>query len=255
MKVIVIGSTGTFAKAIIKALISPEHKEHFNVTVFVRPETLKSSDPKKKEILDMYLKNGVRFVEGDVMTDTIDQLAEKIKGHDVIVSLVHYPILKDGQLKLIEAAKKADINWFIPSEFGMSNADYGRGNPFGYDEKLDVQEALKKSELNWTIICTGICTDLIYPNGPFIDIKNRVIKAPKSFENKFTHTCLKDVGGLLAQVLLHQDDDVKNRYLYMGAETISYEQVAQTLEKHLGYPFRREILNEETVKDQNFLTR
>jgi nucleoside-diphosphate-sugar epimerase len=250
MKVFVVGSTGTFAKPIIQALLSSN--DSFETSILVREETLDSNDNDKKQIIDRYRKQGAKLISGDVLKDSINELAEKMKGNDVIVSVVGSgDALKEGQLKLIAAAKKSGVNWFIPSEFGMSNADYGRGNAFGFDAKLDVQEELKRSGLDWTIISTGLATEFITKSGSsiIVDMKNRVVEAPGSFDNKITTTCLKDVAGLLVQVLKHPDDEVKNKYLYMGADTLTIEQVAQTIESHFNTKFERKILNEHNSKD------
>jgi len=77
------------------------------------------------------------------------------------------------QLKLIEAAKKAGVRRFLPSEFGqdLSELKTTAQDPY-FADKVKVQDALRKSGLEYTFVATGFFDNHALPQAAGVDLAN-----------------------------------------------------------------------------------
>jgi len=102
-KVVVVGGTGSIGSVILSTLL----KSDLTVTVLSRPDS-KATFPA-----------GVTVVKKTYDDPT---LHEVFLGQDGVVSAVGGGAILD-QIKLIDAAVKAGVKRFIPSEFGVNTLD------------------------------------------------------------------------------------------------------------------------------------
>ncbi|KKF92415.1 hypothetical protein CFO_g5232 [Ceratocystis platani] len=145
-KVAVIGASGNVGKSATKALL----EQGFQVTGIVR-EQLTSVAPE-----------GVKYIKSSY---TEDSLVTALKGHDAVVSTLS-SIIAGQELALqktvIDAAIKANVKIFIPSEFGVDTADSTAPKyiPFAQD-KVDILNYLisRENEISWIAIATGLLFD------------------------------------------------------------------------------------------------
>ncbi|MCJ1348620.1 hypothetical protein MMC31_006852, partial [Peltigera leucophlebia] len=83
------------------------------------------------------------------------------------------------QLRLVEAAAKAHVKRFIPSEFGPNTlAEKTRALPV-FKDKIAVQDALKieaaSGDLTYTLIPTGPFLDWAILEGFIINLKEKCV--------------------------------------------------------------------------------
>jgi hypothetical protein len=121
----------------------------FDVTVFSRKESTST------------FPEGVKVVT----TDYSDaELEEKFKGQDAIISLPSGPAIME-QKRYIDAAIKAGVKRFIPSEFGSNtlNNDVVKAAPL-FRSKVAISDYLKSKasgEFSYTLFVTGPFLDWV----------------------------------------------------------------------------------------------
>ena len=91
-------------------------------------------------------------------------LVDAFKGQDAVVSAIGAAGLAE-EIKLIDAAVKAGVKRFIPSEYAINNRNAKAAAliPF-YSLKVQINEHLKAQEskgLTWTGIATGPAFDWV----------------------------------------------------------------------------------------------
>lgn len=94
-------------------------------------------------------------------------MEKALKGQDAVVSSITTSAL-NLQPIIIEAAVKAGVKHFIPSEFGINtqNLVAGSGTEKILGQKIETQKLLAKisgenSALSWTGISTGLFFDWV----------------------------------------------------------------------------------------------
>lgn len=138
---------GNLGPAIVHALVS----SGFTVTVISRRESSSNFPP------------SVRVVKVDYKSDS--ELANAVKGQDAVVSTIATSALPIQQ-KIIDAAVKAGVKRFIPSEFGINTAKIDGGVAKILSGKIQAQEQLKKAatenkEFSWTGVSSSLFFDWV----------------------------------------------------------------------------------------------
>jgi len=134
---------GNLGPAVLKELLAAD----FTVTALTRPGSKSTFLP------------GAEVVNTDYSTES---LLEIFKGKDAILSLINAGALADLK-RIIDAAVKAGVRRFVPSEFGSDTSDphHVKVVPI-FASKVAVVDYLRTKEaegLTWTALC----------NGPFFD--------------------------------------------------------------------------------------
>ncbi|KAJ3289120.1 hypothetical protein HK104_007717 [Borealophlyctis nickersoniae] len=225
--VAVLGGTGFLGKTIVSELLA---RKVFDVTVITRPGT---KDASKQALLDQFTAKGAKIVEADVTK--VDDLAQALKGSEVVISTVKGDdALEDGQTVLLEAAKKAGVKRFIPSEFGSDGTAYKQSaTP---TPKSRFQDLLTASGLEYTIIYNGVFSEMLV--GPFndIDTEKRTIVVYGDLNTRFTTTHTKDIAKVVAEVLLKPDAS-RNKTVRVGAQ-LTHAELIKALEEASGQKYQ-----------------
>ena len=135
--------------------------------------------------------------------DSLDSLVNVLKGQDAIVSTLGSLVIAT-QLRLVEAASKAGVKRFIPSEFGsnLSNSKT-RALPV-YKDKVTVQDALAKEaaagSLSYTLIYNGPFLDWGLAVGFVLSVKGKSVTYFDGGENVVSTTSLPTIGKAVAGV-------------------------------------------------------
>ncbi|WP_445176877.1 NmrA family NAD(P)-binding protein [Microcoleus sp.] len=113
MTVLVVGSTRILGSKIVAAVLD---KGTVEVKAMVRSSN--DSHQEKRQKIDEIKANGTGIVEGDLMKgETLLRACAEV---DVMVSAVgNNEVTVLGQKKLIDAAKKQGVKWFIPSDYSV----------------------------------------------------------------------------------------------------------------------------------------
>lgn len=168
--------------------------------------------------------------------DSIDSLSSALKGQDAIISTLASPALSK-QLLLIEAAIKAGVKRFIPSEFGSNTLSHKARQLPVYADKIKVQDALQKEayagRLSYTIVVNGPFLDWGLKVGFIGNIKNKKIDLFDGGDRIFSTTSLPSIGKATAAVLQHLDE-TKNRAVYIHDTAITLKQLVAISKKAVG---------------------
>ena len=138
---------------------------------------------------------------------------------------------------LIEAAAKAGVKRFLPSEFGSNTLnDKARQLPV-YADKIKVQDALQKEadagRLSYTIVLNGPFLDWGLKVGFIGSVKGKKIDLLDGGERVFSTTSLPSIGKATAAVLKHPEE-TKNRAVYIHDTAITLKKLATISKKALG---------------------
>lgn len=111
---------------------------------------------------------------------------------------------------------------------------------------LAVRQTLRaQTTTKWTVISTGLFMSYLFlPDFGVVDLDAtpRKARALGSWNNEVTVTTPDDIGRLAAEMVFvpGEKGDTLDRVVYVGGETVSYEEVAGVLEEVLGGGFERE---------------
>lgn len=149
--------------------------------------------------------------------DSIESLTNALNGQDAVVSVLASAAIAT-QLLLVEAAAKALVKLFIPSEFGSNTqAEKTRALPI-FKDKILVQDALKKEadsgRLTYTFISTGPFLDFGISLGFIINLKEKSANLYDGGDRVFSATSLPTIGKAVVGVLKHPEE-TKNRAVYV----------------------------------------
>lgn len=149
--------------------------------------------------------------------DSLESLTNALKGQDAVVSTLSSAAIAK-QLLLVEAAAKAHVKRFIPSEFGTNTlAEKTRALPV-FEDKVAVQDALKKEAasggLTYTLIPTGPFLDWGILTGFIMNLRGKSVSLFDGGDRLFSATSLPTIGKAVVGVLTHPEE-TKNRAVYV----------------------------------------
>jgi uncharacterized protein YbjT (DUF2867 family) len=141
-------ATGNLGPAVVQALLDAG----FTVTALTRIDSKSSVLP------------GAKVHKTDY--SSIESIAEAFKGQDAVVSTLATAALGQQQT-IVDAAIKAGVKRFIPSEFGMDTTTIEGGAKKILGAKIALQGVLAKAAeenkgFSWTGISTGMFFDWVW---------------------------------------------------------------------------------------------
>lgn len=149
--------------------------------------------------------------------ESLDSLTGALQGQDAVVSTISSPAIAT-QLLLVEAAAKAHVKRFIPSEFGGDTANPKTAALPVFKPKATVFDALKKEAssggMTYTLIATGPFLEMGSTSGFVMNLKEKSINLYDGGERPFSITSLPTIGKAVVGVLTHPEE-TKNRAVYI----------------------------------------
>ncbi|KAK9368225.1 hypothetical protein V1509DRAFT_102670 [Lipomyces kononenkoae] len=227
--VAIIGAGGNIGKIILDGLVE---SSQFNIKVIARKES-KATFP-----------SGLTVIRIDF---TAEGLEAAFKGQDAVVSVVGATGFGE-QKKFVDAAIRAGVRRFIPSEFSVSSENEAvlQLLPlFGQKKELVEYLKTKKSSrfnfkrmrsesLTWTGIAASALFDWGLANGFLeFDIANRTATIWDGGNKSFTMLNEKQVGQVVVSVLKHPQE-TKNQYLYVASVETTQNKILAALEEVSG---------------------
>lgn len=208
------GATGNLGPAILDALLNAG----FQVTVLSRKESNHTLPPSVK----------VAHVD----YDSLDSLTAALQGQDAVVSTLASLAL-GKQLLLVDAAARAGVKRFLPSEFG-SNTTHPKTSRFPcYGDKVAVQKALEKSGMTWTLVNNGAFLDWGIKVGFVMNVRDKRINLYDGGDRPFSTTTLATVGRAVVGVLRHPRE-TENRVVFVHDTAITPKKLAAMGKKATG---------------------
>ncbi|KPM37518.1 hypothetical protein AK830_g9037 [Neonectria ditissima] len=220
--VAVIGVSGNVGRSTVKALL----QNGFKVTGVTRQTS------------DSAVPEGIDHIKSDYSEES---LVIALKGQDAVVSTVSSIVVGQTlslQKTIIDAAIKAGVQVFVPSEYGIDTADPAAPKyiPFLQD-KVDILNYLKSQEdkISWVAIISGLMFDwgLHIPGFGGWDFKARTATIFDGGDIPFEATNLDQVGRAVA-LSLKSLGVTRNQYVYVNSFTATQNEVLKALEKVTG---------------------
>ncbi|KAH6647794.1 hypothetical protein BKA67DRAFT_539638 [Truncatella angustata] len=229
--VAVAGATGNLGPAILDQLL----KGGFKVTVLTRQgSTHKFPDNVDVKVVDY---------------DSLDSLTDALERQDAVVSTLAGAALTT-QLPLIQAAIKAGVERFIPSEFGSDTSNTKAAQLPVFKDKVVVQDVLKKEaaagHLTYTIINNGPFFDWGLAVGWLANAKEKTISLHDGGNRTFSATTLPAVGQAVVSVLKHPKE-TKNKVVRIQSVALTLKKLSEIAQRATGTPWQEQVVS---VDDQ-----
>lgn len=248
-QILVIGA-GELGIQVLRSLVAHPCRTG-TMAVLLRPASINSPNPAKQREVDILRDLGLRLVPGDIVQDSEKSLASIFADYDTIICCAGFVSGQGIQMRVTRAVLAAKVRHFVPWQFGVDYDAIGRGSPQDlFDEQLDVRDLLRsQSQTRWAIISTGMFTSFLFePSFGVVDLENATVCALGSLENQVTLTTPDDIGRITAEIVLGEESDTlfADRVIFVGGDTVSYEDVACIVESLIRKPVHRKVL---TVED------
>ncbi|EEB90288.1 hypothetical protein MPER_11521 [Moniliophthora perniciosa FA553] len=173
-----------------------------------------------KHILKAFLSHFASSLTiAKVDIENVNEVAQVLRqyGIEVVVSAIAGSALVE-QKALADAAKKAGVKLFAPSEFGVTNREY-----------------LKSNDLPWTRFFTGAFYGFL-PWFGAVEENGKFNIAKGMGEVVFSATHEDDIGGFVAHVLTTlAPKDLEYRSFRISGEDITFETAGKRLGKEIEY--------------------
>jgi nucleoside-diphosphate-sugar epimerase len=222
--IVLAGATGRLGHRIAASLI----EYGADVRAIVRSGSAKGK-------VDDLTELGAHIVRVDYAA--ADQLAEACRGCACVVSAMAglREVIVDAQTVLLEAALKAGVTRFIPSDYCI---DYTRLQPGGnrnLDLRREFQERLDKGPIAATSVLNGMFTDLLTGQAPVILFDRKRVLYWGNADQLMDFTTLEDTAACTAAAAL---DPATPRFLRIAGDQISARGMAIVASEVTGEKFK-----------------
>lgn len=220
-----------------------KEKPGSKVSVLLRQSTLDSQDAGKKRELGELRALGVALVAGDLVKDSIAELAAVFARFDTVIGCAGMVAGRETPMKLARAALASGVKRYFPWQFGVDYDVIGRGSPQDlFDAQLEVRELLRaQSQTEWVIISTGMFTSFLFePAFEVVDLVTDTVRALGSLDTQVTLTTPEDIGRLTAEIVFFEPR-FRNEIVYLAGDTLAYGELAGLLERVLQRPFSTQV--------------
>ncbi|KAI1390794.1 NAD(P)-binding protein [Hypoxylon trugodes] len=216
--VAVAGASGVFGVPVVHQLLD----DGFKVTILTRKGATHN------------FPSSVTVAEVDY--NSPETLVKALEGQDAVVSTVGFAGLT-YQIPLIEAAIKAGVKRFLPSEFSLTpSSEKGTQLP-PFQPKRAASEALKKAagggKITYSLIATGPFLDLALGSGLLIDLKKKDITLWNGGDVRFSATTIASSVKAVSQVLKHPEE-TKNREIFVNSVAVTQNELLEKGKKAVG---------------------
>ena len=167
----------------------------------------------------------------------VDAVAAASSGAAVVVSALNglREVVLDRQSALLDAAVRAGVPRFIPSDF---SADFTRttpGNNRNFDLRREFSGRADRASVKVTSVLNGAFMDMLGAEMPIIQPRLRRVLHWGDVDQPLDFTTKDDTAAYTAAAAL---DPTTPRYLRIAGDTVSARDLARTLSDTTGRPYR-----------------
>ena len=222
--IVIVGATGNLGERIVKALIQKE----VHVKAIVRENTHLTKINHLKQL-------GANVGVVDMLN--VEALSKSMLGGSCIVSAISgiRDVIIDAQKIVLDAAIKANVPRFIPSDYSLDFTPFTTGENRNLDWRREFHEYLDKQPIKATSIFNGAFTDMLTGQMPLILFKQKRILYWGKKNQPFCFTTMDDTANYTAHVAL---DKNAPRYLRIAGDVKSAEELKQVIEALSGMPYK-----------------
>lgn len=178
---------------------------------------------------------GVHLIEVDYFNAR--ELSQACDGAACVVSALSglEDVIVDAQSQLLDAAVKAEVPRFIPSDYAVDFTKLEDGTNRNFDLRRKFHRRLEASPIAATSILNGMFTDLLIGPAPVILFKVRKVVYWKSADQLMDFTTIENTAEFTAAAAL---DPSTPRYLYIAGEEISARDLRDIVGRVTGEEFK-----------------
>ncbi|KAI1099215.1 NmrA-like family protein [Jackrogersella minutella] len=189
-----------------------------------------------------------------------DELENAFAGKDAVVMTTNFQVFGQED-KFINAAVKAGVKRFIPSEFGSNTRNLNTLTMFPMmGAKARVISELKAKEANglsWTALCVGMFLDMGLVTGFMgYDLKEHTATIWDDGNQRFSSSTRASIAKAVSGVLKHPKDTT-NQYVFVSSFETSMNELLSALEKAQGakYSISHTTAGEEVADGKAMLAK
>ena len=221
--ILVAGATGDLGRRITRELLTRDTR----VRVLTRP----GSGAARTSFADDPRVDVVETTYADPQA-----LAGSLAGIDTVVSALSgtRPVIVDAQRVLLDAAARAGVARFIPSDY---SADYRRialGSNRNLELRREFAADVDAAPLRSTSVLNGAFADMLTGQAPMISFTRRRVLFWSSADQVLDFTTKDDVAAIVAAIAL---DPHAPRVVEVAGDRVSARDVARTMSELTGQRF------------------
>jgi nucleoside-diphosphate-sugar epimerase len=222
--IVVAGSTGNLGGRIVRALL----ERGASVTALVRDGTARD---KRQRLQDL----GVTVATVDM--SSVSQLAPACSGAACVVSALAglRDVIVDTQTVLLEAAVKAGVPRFIPSDFSIDFTKLPPGENRNLDLRREFHQRLDNRPISATTILNGAFAEMLTGQMPLIIFKRKRVLYWGDADQRMDFTTVDDTAAFTASAAL---DRSTPRFLRIAGDQLSARELAAVISEVTGKEFR-----------------
>ncbi|KAJ2847821.1 hypothetical protein IWW36_003656 [Coemansia brasiliensis] len=219
---IAVVGTGGYGRHFISALLATRK------FVRVRAVTRKTSDDAKRKRLQALQEMGAEIFE--YKSSSTESFKQAFNGIHTVISAVSIAAVPD-QISMIDGAILANVQWFIPSEYGVAHYP-SVWMPFTSPlaPKTVVQKYLsdyaKPKGLSYTIVYTGLALDYLDPKSLGLKLSTGSATLVGRGGSPVSFTAFPDVVSLVVNIV-QRPAEMQNRFIRFAGSTTKMRELVK----------------------------
>ena len=222
--VVVAGATGNLGERIVRALL----ERGASVRALVRYGTARAK-------LERLQALGVTIVIVDLSSTS--QVIPACSCASCVVSALQglREVIVEAQTVLVDAAIKADVPRFIPSDYSIDFTKFPPGENRNLDLRRDFHKRLDKTSISATTIFNGAFADMLTGQMPLILFKRKRVLYWGDADQRMDFTTMDDTAAFTASAAL---DPSTPRFLRVAGDQLSARELMAVVSEVTGKKFR-----------------
>jgi len=222
--IVVAGATGNLGGRIVKAL----YELGAGVRALVRRGTARDKLERLEEL-------GVTVAT--VNWTSASEVATACSGGSCVVSALQglRDVIVETQTVLLDAATRADVPRFIPSDYSIDFTKLPGGENRNLDLRREFHKRLDESSISATTIFNGAFADMLTGQMPLILFKLKRILYWGNADQRLDFTTMDDTAAFTARAAL---DPSTPRFLRIAGDQLSARELAAVVREVTGKDFR-----------------
>jgi nucleoside-diphosphate-sugar epimerase len=222
--IVVAGATGNLGGRIVRALL----ERGATVKALVRPGTARDKLERLQEL-------GVTIATVDL--NSASQVTPACSGASCLVSALQglRDVIVEMQTALLDAAIKADVPRFIPSDYSIDFTKFPPGENRNLDLRRDFHQRLDRTSIRATTIFNGAFADMLTGQMPLILFKWKRVLYWGDADQRMDFTTIDDTAAFTACAAL---DPSTPRFLRIAGDQPSARELTAVVSEVTGKEFR-----------------
>jgi nucleoside-diphosphate-sugar epimerase len=222
--IVVAGATGDLGGRIAKALL----ERGASVKAFVRPGTA-------RDRIERLQKLGVAIATVDL--NNASEVTSACSGASCVVSALQglRDVIVDAQTDLIDAAIKAEVPRFIPSDYSIDFTKFPAGENRNLDLRREFHQRLDQTSISATTIFNGAFAELLTGQMPLILFKVKRVLYWGDADQRMDFTTMDDTAAFTASAAL---DSSTSRFLRIAGDQLSARELTAVVSAVTSKRFR-----------------